>query len=671
MRLVALALLIALLGAAGTVQLFSRIGTTNGGRRLGWVLLCSVGTGTMVWSTHFVAMMAYVSRAPVMLDATMTMASLAIAILVAAPGLALAAAKRGMWTALGGGVVGVAIAAMHYVGMSAYRIDGFVVWRDDVVALSIALSCGLSAAAFVTFRSPRRNRRISGGLLLAAAVVALHFTGMSAFTVVAIGDQMSGGLSEAAQMALGYSTACAGLLFVGCASVSALIDGQTQTEAFQRLRRMAMHDGLTDLPNRASFHEELNQRLSQSKVGDCVAVVMLDLSRFKGVNDTYGHQAGDQLLVALAERLRAMLLPAEAAARLGGDEFSALLSFSQHTDLDDFIFRLASVFEAPFVFQHCVNTVGANIGIAVSPRDGLDADALLAHADLAMYRAKARHSGVPCFYDAEMDDAERDRRILTEDLRQAIREKAFYLEYQVQASIGTGEVIGYEALVRWRHPSRGLVSPSIFIPLAEEAGEIVALSNWIIHRACLEAALRPELGRVSVNISPLHLSDPDLVGTVQAALGSVALPADRLALELTESAIIHDRHASLAQLRMLKAMGVAIMLDDFGVGFSSLDVLRSFPFDRLKLDRSFVAEIEDNRQAIAILHAVTTLAASLDIPVLAEGVETAMQLEIVAREGCAAIQGFLIGRPAIAAADRRTVQLLMKRQSDAAGVVAA
>jgi len=283
--------------------------------------------------------------------------------------------------------------------------------------------------------------------------------------------------------------------------------------------------------------------------------------------------------------------------------------------------------------------------VALAIHDGRDADTLLAKADLAMYRAKSLHSDAPCFYQADMDDAVRERRELANDLRDAVAAGSFELHYQVQASVKTGEVTGYEALIRWQHPVRGAISPVTFIPIAEDSGLIVPLSIWVLRQACFEAALWTNRHVVAVNLSPLHLSDPQLVETVRLALLDSGLPAERLSLELTESAIIHDRRFALNQLRQLKAMGIAIALDDFGVGYSSLDVLRAFPFDRIKLDASFVAEIEHSEQAVAILRSVTALGISLDMPVLAEGIEQPAQLSIVAREGCAAIQGYLIGKP--------------------------
>ncbi|WP_380786272.1 putative bifunctional diguanylate cyclase/phosphodiesterase [Sphingomonas sp. R86521] len=643
LRLVVMALLVCLVGSAATVQLFGRIRSAIGRSMAGWIMLCAVSTGTMVWSTHFVAMMAFRTHAPVVLDPILTMASLLLAIVVAAPGLALAAMARRWAGAAGGAIIGVAISAMHYLGMSAYRIDGIVTWDWHYIVASIILSSVLAAAAFHTLTGAGRWRRARAGALLGLAVAALHFTGMASMHIAVL--QLGNGLSDGTLSALAITTAVAAMLVVGCAALSALIDGHSQGESYRRLRRMALHDGLTDLPNRMSFNDELGRRLAMKSGYACMAVVMLDLSRFKAVNDTYGHQAGDQLLIALSARFSAALRAGEYIARLGGDEFAGLISYTTPADLSAFLDRLRDTFAAPFEFDRFTASVGANIGVAFAVHDARNADTLLARADLAMYRAKSLHSDEPCFYQADMDDAVRDRRELASDLRAAVAAGDFELHYQVQASVTTGEISGYEALIRWQHPTRGAISPVTFIPVAEECGLIVPLSIWVLRQACFEAALWPHRQVVAVNLSPLHLSDPRLVDTVRSALTDSGLPAERLSLELTESAIIHDRDFALDQLGQLKAMGIAIALDDFGVGYSSLDVLRAFPFDRIKLDKSFVAEIEHSEQAVSILRSVTALGTSLNMPVLAEGIEQPAQLSIVAREGCAAIQGYLIGKP--------------------------
>ena len=655
--LVALALLICLIGSAASVQLFGRIKSATGPSRLGWVILAAVGTGTMVWSAHFVAMMAFRTQALVVLDPFITLTSLLLAIALAAPGLALASCRLRWAGAAGGALIGIAVSAMHYPGMVAYRLDGIVTWDWHYVAASVVMSSLFGAAAFHVLTRPGRWRKLQAVGLLGLSVATLHFTGMAAMNVTVL--DLGGGLSDGAMAALAVTIAVAALLVIGCAAVSALIDGHTQGESYRRMRHMALHDGLTDLPNRISFNEELSRRLGMRGGYKCMAVVMLDLSRFKAINDTYGHQAGDQLLIALAARLTSMLQPGECVSRLGGDEFAVLVSYNKPVELSAFLDRLQAIFANSFAFERFTASINGNIGVALAIQDGRDADTLLAKADLAMYRAKSVRSGEPCFYEPAMDDAVRDRRELAHDLRAAIAAGLFELHYQVQASISTGEITGYEALIRWRHPSRGPIPPNVFIPLAEEIGEIIPLSVWVFRQACAEAALWPNGHTVSVNLSPIHLSDPDLIKIVRSALDDSGLAAERLTLELTESAIIRDRQFALGQLAALRGMGIGVALDDFGIGYSSLDVLRSFPFDRIKLDMSFVAEIEHSEQAVSILRSVAALGATLNMPVLAEGIEQPAQLSIVAREGCSAIQGYLIGKPSRTLADPSQVKHAM------------
>jgi len=657
--LVLLALMICMAGSAVTVQLFGRIKASSGISRSGWIVLCAVATGTMVWCTHFVAMMAFHTTAPVSLDPLLTFCSLLIAIALSVPGLARAAREKSLIRALGGAEIGVAIAAMHYTGMAAYHVSTMVMWNWYYVATSVLLAVGLSGSAFLVMNGDTRRDQLSSGMLLALAVVTLHFTGMSAMHVEPSSMAEAAaepGLSITTMTTMAIATSCAAILVIGCAAVCVIIDGHTQSETYRRLHRMAMCDALTGLPNRSGFNADLDLRLRTRQGRTRLAVIMLDLSRFKHINDTYGHRAGDEVLVALAGRVSALQAPGASFARLGGDEFAAILTYDQEAKLAGFLGRLEAVFADPFDCEQFSTVIGCNIGIAVCPNDGVDADTLLAKADLAMYRAKSAFSTEPCFYRAEMDEAVRDRRDLTNDLRLAIADGAFEVHYQVQASIETGKISGYEALIRWHHPTRGAVPPSVFVPLAEEIGEIIPLGNWVLRRACAEAAAWPASHVVSVNLSPLQLSDPDLVAIVSRALEESGLAPGRLALELTESALIRDRAFALRQLHMLKAMGISLALDDFGVGYSSLDVLRAFPFDRIKLDASFIAEIDKSEQAILILRSVTALGASLNIPVLAEGVEELEQLRIVEQEGCQAVQGFLIGRPERSLADPERVR---------------
>jgi diguanylate cyclase (GGDEF)-like protein/PAS domain S-box-containing protein len=423
-------------------------------------------------------------------------------------------------------------------------------------------------------------------------------------------------------------------------------DVTDRKRARDKIAHMARHDTLTDLPNRATFNERLAAVLeSAAPSGRMFAVLSLDLDRFKEANDVFGHAAGDALLCEAARRLGDA---AEGAflARLGGDEFALIVAEgAQPATAEALAARLmASMAPDMTVGAHSLQ-IGLSIGIAVYPSDGKDATALLANANAALYRAKEAGRGTIRFFEAHMDAHLRDRRALQHDLRSAIENRELALHYQPQARIG-GEIIGFEALVRWHHPSRGVISPGTFIPLAEESGLIMQLGEWALREACREAASWPKPLQIAVNLSPVQFRDGDLPATVHEILLETGLPPARLELEITEGVLISDFARGVSILRRLKLLGVRIAMDDFGTGYSSLSYLQSFPFDKIKIDRTFIANLTDNHYSATIVRAVIGLGRGLDLPVMAEGVETAAQLAFLARESCEEVQGYFIGRPA-------------------------
>ena len=425
------------------------------------------------------------------------------------------------------------------------------------------------------------------------------------------------------------------------------IDDITERQRSQAaIQHLAMHDSLTGLPNRASFNERFDGILAELEHSDGnLAVVAIDLDRFKEINDTYGHAVGDTALRTVSGRLLECLREGELVARLGGDEFGALKRFSSMESLREFLQRLeAAIFTRIEAGAAVVDTT-ASLGVAIYPDDGIDRSKLLNNADLAMYRAKAEFDRHIAYYESEMDEHARQRRAMARDIWAALEQGSFRLAYQVQKAVATGEVTGYEVLLRWDRPGHGPVSPADFIPVAEECGAITSIGNWVLRTACMEAARWPEPYKIAVNISALQLGQIELVDTVRSVLLESGLSPKRLELEVTETSIIADKNRALHILRQIKGMGVAIAIDDFGTGYSSLDTLRSFPFDKIKLDRSFMQEVEQNEQSKAIVRAILALGRSLHVPVLAEGVETMAQLEVLRAEGCNEAQGFLLGRP--------------------------
>ncbi|WP_199520219.1 sensor domain-containing protein [Fulvimarina endophytica] len=423
-------------------------------------------------------------------------------------------------------------------------------------------------------------------------------------------------------------------------------DRTEQVRNAERIAYMARFDALTGLPNRTQFVEKLDAAIEKAIDGiDHVALVNIDLDGFKQINDTHGHAVGDALLKLLASRMSDGLAAHEVVGRFGGDEFVGFTTYRTPADLDAFLKRLHIALTSPTSITHSSLTPGASLGVAVYPRDADSREKLMNNADLAMYRAKASLLEKICFYTASMDEQARDRRDLGADMWTALEAgDQFFLHYQEQLDVVTGAICGYEALLRWQHPTRGLVSPAAFIPIAESCGAIMPLGDWVLEKAC-QAAADQDLPRIAVNVSPLQLGDVSLVDRLRAILLRAGLSPARLELEITESAVINDRERALHILRQIKAMGVAIAIDDFGTGYSSLETLRLFPFDRLKLDRSFTKDLERDPKAQAFVEAMLMLGRSLRMTVLAEGVERQTQMALLARIGCGEVQGFLFGKP--------------------------
>jgi diguanylate cyclase (GGDEF)-like protein len=409
---------------------------------------------------------------------------------------------------------------------------------------------------------------------------------------------------------------------------------------------MSRHDALTRLPNRVLFYERLEQALGLAGRGTGCAVLCLDLDHFKLVNDTLGHPAGDDLLRAAAERLQDCVRGVDTVARLGGDEFAIIqLATNQPGGVELLANRIVAAFRNPFEIDGHQIMVGTSVGVAMAPGDGTSAENLLKNADIALYLAKSEGRGTVRFFEPEMDARIQLRRTLELDLRGAIARSEFELYYQPLVNLEFGKVTGFEALLRWHHPVRGLVSPAEFIPLAEETGMIVPIGEWVLRTACFEAENWPGDINVAVNLSPVQFKKGDIVASVMAALDASGLRPDRLELEITESVLLQDTADTLAALRQLRACGVAVALDDFGTGYSSLSYLRSFPFDKIKIDQSFVRDLVQNKESMLIIRAVTGLGHSLCMRTTAEGVETLEQLNKLREEGCTEVQGYIFSPP--------------------------
>ncbi|WP_404810534.1 putative bifunctional diguanylate cyclase/phosphodiesterase [Methylobacterium flocculans] len=410
---------------------------------------------------------------------------------------------------------------------------------------------------------------------------------------------------------------------------------------------MARQDPLTGLPNRLLLHERLREALSRlHRTNEGCAILLIDLDRFKPINDTLGHPMGDALLKKVADRLRSTVRLTDTVARIGGDEFVILQTgIRGGADTQVLARRIVDLVGRTYMVEGQLLTIGASVGVALAPTDGDDADRLLKNADLALYRSKLDGRGTYRFFEPEMDARMQARRRLELDMRQALARREFSLHYQPQLQLEGNRLVGCEALIRWQHPTRGMVSPLDFIPLAEEIGLIVPIGEWVMRQACRDAATWPDPLSVAVNVSPAQFKSERLVEMVMSALAASGLAATRLEVEITEGVLLNESEKTLQTLHRLRELGVRVSMDDFGTGYSSLSYLRSFPFDKIKIDRSFVNDLSGKRDGEAIIRAIAGLGRSLGMTTVAEGVETADQLDRIRAEGCTDVQGYLISKP--------------------------
>lgn len=645
--LVGLAALICVAGSVISFRLFSHMRLREGRQVFGWTFLAAVAAGSSIWCTHFIGMLAYEVKAPVAFDPILTFVSLIIAIVGCGIGFATSAGLRFPGAAaLGGAIAGLSVASMHYVGMMAYHVTGVVEWSPAYIVASVAIAVILSAFALnEAVHAPRRHSQwIAPGLFL-LAIVGLHFTGMTALQVTPTFAE-PGADNSSVFTSLAVSVAGVALMIIGTGVASYFIDEMAAQENVAKLKHMAMNDALTGLPNRVHFNSQTAREIERARgKGGKLAVIGIDLDRFKVINDQHGHDAGDRVLAVLGNALGELVQPGEFIARIGGDEFSAFKRYETLDDIHDFISRIEKALNQPLRIENIRFIAGGSIGVALFPEDGTDVARLVSNADLAMYRAKGDSERTVCFYEERMDDAARARSQLTSDLRTAMASEELELHYQVQGSISDGSITGYEVLLRWRHPTLGMVPPSDFIPIAEETGAICEIGEWVIRTACREAGEWETPHKIAVNVSGVQLQRADFADMVHSILVETGFSPARLEFEITETAIVKDKVRALHTFRKLRALGITVAIDDFGIGYSSLETLRLFPFDKIKIDKSFTDGLVRDAQTMAIVRAVLALGKSLGIKVLAEGVESVQQLSTLRGEGCHEAQGYYLGRP--------------------------
>jgi diguanylate cyclase (GGDEF)-like protein len=618
--------------------------------RTQWALLAGIAGGAAVWTTHFVAMLGYAPGVATGFDPAGTAAAGFVGIGMLIVGFVVASLESRFLPEIGGALVGAGIVGMHYTGMEAFRAEGSILWDPTYVAASIIMAVAFGALAMHLSIRGTFSMRYAGVAALVFAIAALHFTAMAALSIVP--DVFTILPRETTSHTMMAVAVCGvSLLVIGPAFTTYLIDRRRNQDAQRaqlaserRIHYLAHFDALTGVPNRAAFRDRLDDVLASDP--EAAAVICIDLDRFKEINDVFGHATGDRALVAVTRLFEAALKPGEYLGRFGGDEFFALqVERPQPEGATELAARLHAVLAEPLLIEDHKIPVGASFGVALYPQDGTNGMELRGNADFAMYRAKEMVGKKICFFEADMDTAVRDRRALGLELRQALAEGQLRLHYQVQTRISTAEVLGYEALLRWTHPTRGNIAPADFIPIAEETGVIVPIGEWVLREACASAAKWPRPYRVAVNISPVQIAHSNLPTLLRDILIDTGLTPSRLELEITETTLINDMARTLHVLRQIKAMGITVAMDDFGTGYSSLSTLQAFPFDKIKIDRSFVDRLPFNAQAVSIMRAILALGRSLNIPVLAEGIETAEHLRFLREEGCDEGQGFLLGRP--------------------------
>lgn len=761
LRIVVLAAVVCILSSFACMSILSHARRVRGHMRQAWIAVAAITVGFGIWSTHFVAMLAHQTGFPTGYELSVTLISLAIAIVVCGGGLWIAGTgNRKSDHALGGAIVGIGISAMHYTGMNALLVGGEIGWDQGLIATSLLLGIILGALAMIWGIASRSFKaRVTGAITLSFAICTMHFTAMGAADFAdcyAVVDEeaISAGLlslsvgvisililllalggvgldlrdrrrdrMEASRMRGLADAAVEGLIvcddktivtvnlsflkmigdevvdlagqkitdFLPESAYQSLLDHEdalvetelititgekrpvelvahsvdfggrrhnaiairdlsARKEAEQHIRYLALHDALTGIANRQSFNARLAAQLeSAARTDERFAVMCLDLDRFKEVNDLYGHAAGDALLRRVATILSENLEGQQFAARLGGDEFAVILPSTGPKAAAEFARSLLNQFEIANDSASDGTFISASIGIALYPDDASTAEMLMSYADTALYSVKDEGRGTYRFFDTRMGAEVRDRRRLEYDLRLAIATDQLSLVYQPQVDIASGVVNGFEALLRWTHPERGAVSPAVFIPIAEESGLVLQIGEWVMREACAEAAIWINPLSVAVNVSAVQLHNLGFPDFVEAVLKQTGLDPARLEIEITETALIRNMTRALNNLRRIKALGVRIAMDDFGTGYSSLSNLRAFPFDKIKVDQSFIRAVHRNDQAATIVRAVLELGRGLKLPILAEGVEDPQELDFLREAVCDSAQGYWFGKPREAA----------------------
>ena len=664
--IVIVSILVAMLASFTALDMAGRVVHSTGKVALVWLFGGGFSMGIGIWAMHFIGMLSMNMDMVMSYNASLTALSAAIAVCASIFALWLVCHSDLPWPRLAGGalILGSGVVAMHYTGMAALMFSPGIVWQWGWVGLSVIIALAASGAALwlaFNLREGQTSRvtllRIGAAVVMGFAIAGMHYTGMMAAEFPAHSHSVGQGVNS---NWLAILVTVVTLSILGITLLVSMLDARMQArtsilasslaEANRELAQLALHDNLTRLPNRILLEDRLEQAINKANREQTqFALMFMDLDGFKAVNDAFGHHIGDSLLVGVTERMSQQMTGYYTLARLGGDEFVLLVEIDDPNDAAAVADKLVNAVDRPFDISRYELVVSLSLGIAVYPGDGVDERELMFNADAAMYHTKNNGRNGYTFFQPSMNIQAQSQLQLNNDLWQALDNDELRLFYQPKFCAPRGPILGFEALLRWQHPQHGLLSPDKFLPMAEKTGMIVNIGNWVIQEACRQLRQWHLQGHphwsVAVNLSALQFEQSNLVETVVEALTKHQIPAELLTLEVTETTAMRDPDESVRILTELTRLGVKASIDDFGTGYSSLLYLKRLPASELKIDRAFVNELQHQKEDATIVSAIVALAQSLQLKVVAEGVETAEQQAFLTSLGCNTLQGYLLGKP--------------------------
>lgn len=663
--LVAISFVVAILASYTALNMAGRVAGSSGTAARVWLTGGGIAMGIGIWAMHFIGMLAMDVSMGMNYSLPVTLLSMLIAISASLFALWLVSIEQLRLRRLfpGALILGTGIVAMHYTGMAALQVEPAIVWNMGWVALSVIIAMLASLAAlWLTFRLRRDAAQVAlmragAAVLMGLAIAGMHYTGMMAAQFPVQMHMHHHGING---RWLAMLVSVVALSILGITLLVSMFDARLQTrtsllasslaEANRELAQLALHDTLTRLPNRVLLEDRLDQAINKAdREGRTFALLFMDLDGFKAVNDAYGHDTGDKLLIAVTERLKQQLKGQYTLARIGGDEFILLAEIDAPDDAASLASSLVHVIDKPFSLELYELMVTLSVGIAIYPHDGKNQRELMFNADAAMYHTKHMGRNGYHFFQPSMNMLAQKQLQLMNDLWMALERNELHLVYQPKFQAPAGPVVGFEALLRWHHPIQGVLPPDLFLPLAEKSGLIIPIGNWVIDEACRQLREWHLQGHktwsVAVNLSTLQFEQPQLVDNVLASLARHQIPPDSLILEVTETTAMNNPDESVRVLTELTRAGVKASIDDFGTGYSSLLYLKRLPACELKIDRAFVKELSGQNDDATIVSAIVALAKTLNLKVVAEGVETQEQQAFLTDIGCNTLQGYLLGKP--------------------------